>query len=282
MYKWLPLLLIIVLVGCSQQTTTQPTNSSSVIPEVTEPEMDEQDEETALYNGYTPKTDEAKKYFEIISNYQQWSSAQYDFDYTEVRADEDAMLMEYHVSNQIIYKPYQLYESTHSIFFNNDMYEVYANENEAYQNHNVDGWEKVDDPKNYVRNPAKSRAELYYALIDQSTDAVDDGTMLAFMVSQNSQEKLYEQIWLSYFYNETFAQSEKTNTLDLFEPLNELENIYVEVVTDGKQLIGMNLIIYFNRTDAETVDRNYFEERFSYINELTSIDIPEEAKQSSN
>lgn len=231
-------------------------------------------------NGYEVENELEEKYFKIIDATEKWASFMSDFTYLEQLFGDDDIEQEIYNTSRYVLEPFQLHRNYHSIYFRNDNLEVYATEDEAYENRHFTEWEKVSNPSVYLVNPIPSRTQLLYALIKDAEELYEtDQNVVTFSIEPSAWEDLSKKVQLAYFNNLiNYDTASDEGADDLLKPLKEIEGFQVELVTDGKYLTSIDILISFNRLDVDSVDQLHFYEEFSDINSFTSIEIPSEVR----
>ena len=231
-------------------------------------------------SDYEAENELEEKYFNIIAATEKWESFMSDFTYLEQLFGEDDIEQEIYSTSRYVLEPFQLHRNYHSIYFRNDNLEIYATEEEAYENQHYTEWEKVSDPSVYLVNPLPSRTELLYALIEGAEELYEiDKNVATFGIEPSAWDDLANKVQLAYFHNlVNYDTASDEGADDLVNQLNEIEGFQVELVTDGKNLISIDILISFNRLDVDSVDQLHFYEEFSDINSFASIEIPSEVR----
>lgn len=280
------LLASLVLAGCNSDEEATKDEDNMINTETEENnetnsndnESNEEDLEEVLYNGFEPRDDLDEQYFKIIADLANWNSFVIDYRYNTFLSDADEMPQEINDTSRYVLEPFQLHRWYHSIYFKNDQIELYANENEAYINHQMEEWEKEDDPSIYFGNPLESRMDLFYSFILNSYGIVefDYGAIMVDILPEKF-EDVYEQIQLAFHHNIAINSAEYASAVaTLTEPLNELEGISIEISIEDDQITGVNILISYNRTNEETIDQIHITEQYSEINAFDTIEIPAE------
>lgn len=263
-------IVILILAGCiANDSNKTPIKDSKNPPQV-----------NLISNGFEPENEIEEKYFQIIGHSAQWKSFSSDFTYMEQLYDEEEIEQEIYSTSRFVLDPFQLHRTYHSVHFQNDNLEVYATEDEAYENRHFTKWEKASDHSVYSINPIPIRTELLYRLMDGAEELYEvDKNIVTFSIEKKSWEDLSKAVQLAYFNNMINYDSTSDLGLDgLLKPLSDIEGFEVKLETDGKQLVSIDILISFNRLDKDSVDQLHFHEKFSDINSFTSIDIPNEVK----
>ena len=278
-------LLLLFLTGCmtSKSDEGKPDDQATGTPSETKNEpgdKEEDDSESSSESKYKAENELEEKYFKIIAATEKWESFISDFTYLEQLFGDDDIEQEIYSTTRYVLEPFQLHRTYHSIYFRNDNLEIYATEDEAYENRHFTEWEKVSNPSVYLVNPIPSRTDLLYALIDGAEELYEtDQNVATFDIDPSNWEDLSKKVQLTYFRNlVNYDTASDEGADDLLKPLNEIEGILVEIKTDGKHITSIDILISFNRLDPDSVDQLHFYEEYSDINSFTTIEIPSEVR----
>lgn len=282
------LVLALLLVGCgsdenangneTETKNTEETNETDDNSNVEEEEVETLDP----YNGFVPRDEMEKKYFDLISDMWNWDSFVLSHDYNTFLSDPDDMPYEAHILTRYVLSPFQSHTEFHSIYLRSDHFERYVTEDGGYINEQMGEWTEDEYYESYIRNPIPSRMDLYYNMINNSWGIAEfeDGTV-ALDIMPESLESIYEQLYLAYHhYIRLNSEEYQTEFESLYTPLEGLEGISVEFKFDNNMLSNVTIYISYNRTDEITVDQIHIVEEYSEVNEFDSIDIPAEVKGS--
>ena len=195
--------LLLILSGCmtSKSDEGKPDDQATGTPSESENKPGN-DSGSTSGNNYEAENELEEKYFKIIGNTEKWKSFISDFTYLEQLFGEDDIEQEIYNTSRYVLKPFQLHRTYHSIYFRNDNLEIYATEEEAYENRHFTEWEKASDPSVYLVNPIPSRTELLYALIDGAEELYEtDQNVATFGIDPSNWEDLSKKVQLTYFNN---------------------------------------------------------------------------------
>ena len=278
----------LLLVGCASDEDANGNEPEKNNPEETNEtddnnsNVEEEEEDFDPYNGFVPRDEMEKKYFDTISDLWNWNSFVIQYSYNTYLSDPDDTPQEINELSRYVLEPFQLHSEYQSIFMKNDHIERYVTENEGFINQQMEDWEEDPYFQSHIKNPLLSRLDLFYNMIVNSWGIAefDDGTV-AIDIMPESFESIYEQIYLAYHHDIRLNSEEyQTEFESLYVPLEGLEGISVEFNFDNNMLSKVTIYISYNRTDEITVDQIHIIEEYSEVNEFNSIDIPAEVRGS--
>jgi hypothetical protein len=279
------------LFACSDSTDTTTTPPLENVTGSTNPTSEPTTSETSTtetntagtlnYFDYVPKNELEEEYFKMIANLQNANSYESEFTYESHLFGEDDLNEEIYSKDRVILSPFQLHRTYSSISFRNDNFELYVNENEGFIDSMFEGWEEVEDPSIYKTNSLPSRTELMLALIDLADEVYEVETgEITFSIQDREVKAAARLIQLTFFHDVANLEAAKTDgTYDLVDDYDQLESIMVTIKVDENTVEEIEIYIYLDRVDEDTVNYHYFKEEYDDINQIKKIDIPAEVYQ---
>jgi hypothetical protein len=251
---------VLLLVACngeeaspeleSKEETENIEQSAETTPAVVT-DTESESEETAT-TGESALESEIEQYIDGMVN---WTSFEVKGDLTVDYASEDDIDEEYHHEVKFVAEPLQIHRLTHSISFSNSHFEVYATENEAYNNDGIDEWIEVNVGDVDFTNPIDRRMSLLNTVIS-STGAVEaENLIYKKTIDANDQQAVMNELYLAFFgipLDETITLS----SVEVMVTVNEerITQLYVNATatTDTSQQFEMAMSEMYENVNSFT------------------------------
>ena len=211
MKKWGMLIFLLLLAACSgEENATNTTPENNVASDQgTNAEQSEQVEDTEEIIEETSVDDEydfSDELEQYIRELYDWQSFKSSLSYLVDYGGEEAIDTEQYVLTQSIDSSNQVFVTSHYIGFQNDYSEYFANRDiGGYENHQLNGWEEMDDYEYILKPSLPAKAEFLLQAVESAEwmSKDDEFYQINIELKKDELQSMFEKLHTSIFYKAT-------------------------------------------------------------------------------
>lgn len=222
---------------------------------------------------------------EKINAMSQWESFYSTFMYKEYSDVGMNLASESTIKTKYRLNPPEAYIEHLDIGFSQQMVDYYANKIDGnYENHNMNGWRKMEASTDPLMSIIPSRIELLQTLIANAEefykmggeDYPDGGF---FNIRADALEEVYLKLLKTFFMNAIENDVDREQLKNLYSDSMEFTMISVTIEQYEDQIGQYTIQVFFINPETGEEQEYHFFEMFEYVNELEKIELPEELQQ---